>query len=77
MNTNTMELNIEEMALVNGGLNKDPDELLNATLNGWGAGSAIGAVAGTVIPVVGTGLGFVVGGAAGSVVGLALKLFGG
>ena len=73
----TMELKIEEMALVNGGLNTDPDELLYATLNGWGAGSAIGAAAGTVFPGVGTGIGMVAGGLAGSLTGLALKLFGG
>ena len=70
------ELNVKEMAMANGGINTDPDELLNATLNGMGAGLAIGAAAGTVIPVVGTGVGFVIGGAVGSITALALKLFG-
>ena len=37
------ELNVKEMAMANGGINTDPDELLNATLNGMGAGLAIGA----------------------------------
>ncbi len=72
----TMELKPEEMALADGGLNTDPDELLGATLNGWGAGTAIGAAAGTVFPVVGTCLGAMAGGLAGSITGLALKLFG-
>ena len=72
----TMELKAEEMAMANGGLNTDPDELLDATVNGMGAGWAIGAAAGTVFPGVGTCLGMMVGGAAGSVTGLAMKLFG-
>ena len=72
----TMELKAEEMAMANGGINTNPDDLLDATLKGMGAGWAIGAAAGTVFPGAGTCLGMMVGGAAGSVTGLAMKLFG-
>lgn len=74
---NMKELKPEEMTMANGGINTDPDELLNATLNGMGAGMAIGAAGGTIIPVVGTCAGALFGGLAGSVTGLALKFFGG
>ena len=77
MNTNMIELNMNEMELVNGGINTDPDDLLGGLMTGWGAGFSIGAAAGTVFPVVGTGAGAVIGGAVGGVTGLALKFFGG
>ena len=71
MNTNTMELNLNEMELVNGGAT-DPDYKIKAVGTMTGTGAAMGAIAGaglgSMVPVIGT----LVGGAIGTVVGAAI-----
>ena len=71
MDTNRMELGMDELAMVNGGRDLS-DKLIIvlkcAELGAATAGLAGGAI-GSVVPVVGSGIGLAVGAAAGAVVG--------
>ena len=80
MNTNTMELNLNEMELVNGG--RDLSEKIMGVVKCTEFGAAAGAIAGggigSVVPVIGTGVGAAVGATVGGVaggIGAAIKLF--
>ena len=70
MNTNTMELNLDEMEMVNGG---DFEEIVVNRFGGFAMGAAAGGLAGmgvgSVIGPVGTTVGGLVGFAAGGVAG--------
>ena len=71
MNTNMMELNLNEMEMENGG-EKDPDYKIKAVGTMTGTVAAMGAIAGaglgSMVPVIGT----LVGGAIGTIVGAAI-----
>ena len=65
MNTNTMELNLNEMELVNGG-----GDILKGIRNGLYAGIAGGAfIGGVTLGFPGATFGIFVGGAGGAIVG--------
>ena len=70
MNTNMMELNMNEMELVNGGSTTDEKLKKIRTMAGTGAvgGAGAGAYIGSFFPVVGTAAGAAVGAAVGATV---------
>ena len=70
MNTNTMELNMEEMALVNGG--SDFMDHLAGAAGGMAMGGSAGFVAGMPGGPVGVVTGMIAGGVTGAVVGGAM-----
>ena len=67
MNTDTMELNLNEMEMINGGL--DQEKVLDKGFKGSTAGLAIGAAAGSFFPIVGSFAGALIGSAVGFTVG--------
>lgn len=80
MNTNRMELSMDELEMVNGG--RDLSGKLMAVTTCTGFGGAVGAVTGgtigSVVPVVGTAVGTAVGATVGAVIGggsAIIKLF--
>ena len=70
MNTNMMELNLNEMEMVNGGSTTDEKLMKIKTVTGLGAagGAGAGAFVGSVFPVVGTAVGTVVGATVGATI---------
>lgn len=80
MDTNKMELGMDELAMVNGGSSTDYKIAAIGTMAGTSAigGAGAGACIGSMIPVVGTVVGGAVGGVIGAVVGggiTAIKIF--
>ena len=80
MDTNRMELSMDELAMVNGG--RDLSEKIMGVVKCTECGAATGAIAGggigSMVPVIGTGVGLAVGAPVGGVVGgigAAIKLF--
>ena len=74
MNTNTMELNLNEMELVNGGIS-EPEAMFMITM-GTTSGAIVGGFIGSGIPVAGTVVGAALGGAfgfIGSGIGVAIR----
>ncbi len=71
METNMMELNMNEMELVNGGSSTDEKLKKIKTTAGVGAvgGAGAGAFVGSMFPVVGTAAGAALGAAIGAAVG--------
>lgn len=70
MNTNTMELNMNEMELVNGGSSTGDKLNTIGGMAGAGAkgGAAVGFTVGCLVPGVGMGVGTAVGSAIGAAV---------
>lgn len=80
MDTNMMELSMDELAMVNSG--RDLSEKIMGVVKCAECGAATGAIAGggigSVVPVIGTGVGVAVGATVGGVaggIGAAIKLF--
>jgi hypothetical protein len=80
MDTNRMELSMDELAMENGG--RDLSEKIMGVVKCAECGAATGAIAGggigSVVPVIGTGVGAAVGATVGGVaggIGAAIKLF--
>ena len=74
MNTNTKELNLNEMEMIAGG-DKTTDNMLSKGGKCAAAGAGIGAAAGTIFPVVGTVGGALVGTAVGFTFGVVVGFF--
>ena len=74
MNTNTMELNLNEMEMINGG-DATAQRMFDRGCKGAAAGIGVGAAAGTVFPIVGTTAGALIGATVGFIGGLASGFF--
>ena len=80
MNTNTMELNLNEMEQVNGGSDTNSKHATIKTSAGIGSacGVVVGGAIGSVVPVIGTVVGGTIGAAAGGIIGTgiaAIRIF--
>ncbi len=74
MNTCTnMELNINEMEMIAGGIN--PDNILERGGKGLVAGAVVGAAGGSVFPGIGTYLGGLIGATVGYTAGVAAGFY--
>ncbi|MBR3335234.1 MAG: Blp family class II bacteriocin [Clostridia bacterium] len=74
MNTNTKELNLNEMEMIAGG-DATADRMFNRGCKGAAAGIAVGAAAGSVFPIVGTTGGALIGATVGFIGGLTSGFF--
>lgn len=74
MNTNTKELNLNEMEMTAGG-DATAHRMFNRGCKGAAAGIAVGAAAGSVFPIVGTTGGALIGATVGFIGGLTSGFF--
>ena len=74
MNTNMMELNLNEMEMITGG-DATAQRMFDRGCKGAAAGIGVGAAAGSVFPIVGTTAGALIGATVGFIGGLASGFF--